>query len=363
MKRIRYYISGHGLGHASRSCQVIQTLCLRHPSISVSVVSDAHPWFFKRVLGASVPVRYKRLDVGVLQQDCLVMREEETLQACRSQLSRQDPLVAEEARCLRQDGIDLVVADIPSLPFVAAARAGVPSVGLSNFSWDWIYEGMLEKHRGYGDVIAALRQNYACADRMLRLPFHGELSAFAAIEELPLVARVGTRDPQQVRRKLGVPEGARLGLVSFGGVGLKGCDFSALAALKGWLFVAESEVPSSGPGLRCLSPGQFFYPDLVRAADVVITKPGYGIVSEAIANDTAVLYTSRGDFREQALLIDGLARYARSLFIDVADFRAGRWGDYLETLMRTESPPGGLRMDGDRVAADRLAALTGCGHV
>ena len=27
------------------------------------------------------------------------------------------------------------------------------------------------------------------------------------------------------------------------------------------------------------------YEDLVRAADVVVTKPGYGIISEAIAND------------------------------------------------------------------------------
>ena len=32
----------------------------------------------------------------------------------------------------------------------------------------------------------------------------------------------------------------------------------------------------------------------MRAADVVVTKPGYGIISECIANDTAILYTSRG---------------------------------------------------------------------
>ena len=33
------------------------------------------------------------------------------------------------------------------------------------------------------------------------------------------------------------------------------------------------------------------YEDLVGAAEAVVTKPGYGIISECIANDAAVLYT------------------------------------------------------------------------
>ena len=35
---------------------------------------------------------------------------------------------------------------------------------------------------------------------------------------------------------------------------------------------------------------------LVGAADAVVSKPGYGIISECIANETAILYTSRGHF-------------------------------------------------------------------
>ena len=65
---------------------------------------------------------------------------------------------------------------------------------------------------------------------------------------------------------------------------------------------------ASMPGYHVLLPGMidesamydrgYRYEDLVRAVDVVVTKPGYGIISECIANDTALLYTSRGDFRE-----------------------------------------------------------------
>ena len=38
-------------------------------------------------------------------------------------------------------------------------------------------------------------------------------------------------------------------------------------------------------------------------SDVVVTKPGYGIISECLANDTALLYTDRGHFIEYDVLV------------------------------------------------------------
>ena len=54
----------------------------------------------------------------------------------------------------------------------------------------------------------------------------------------------------------------------------------------------------------------------MRGADVVVTKPGYGIISEAIANDAALLYTSRGDFVEYNVLVREMSRYLRVEFIE-----------------------------------------------
>ena len=44
-----------------------------------------------------------------------------------------------EAAFLRDERVDLVVADIPPLGLAAARRAGVPGIGVSNFTWDWIF--------------------------------------------------------------------------------------------------------------------------------------------------------------------------------------------------------------------------------
>ncbi|BCR03587.1 arabinose kinase [Desulfuromonas versatilis] len=357
MKKLCYYISGHGLGHASRSCHIINTLRQRHPQLAVEVVSDAHDWFFKGFLDSSVPVRRRTMDLGVLQRDSLVMQEEQTLQRYREFLRCRETLVCEEAKDLRQGGVSLVAADIPATAFAAAAMAGIPGVGISNFTWDWIYQGLAEKFPDYQDVLEALEADYGKASRLLRLPFHGDIPAIDTLEDLPLVARRGTREPREVRMAIDIPEGCRFGLVSFGGFGLQGYDFRPLARLKNWVFVTEGEKNWKADNLRSLPAGMFPYPDLVRAADAVITKPGYGIVSEAIANDTAVLYTSRGDFREQALLVAGMRRYARCRFIDNQALRAGLWGEALEELMRQPWPAETLRSDGHLVAADRLAQL------
>lgn len=360
MLRIRYYITGHGLGHASRACQIINCLRLRHPDCIVEVVSDAHPWFFAGYLDPSVPVRRLSLDIGVLQQDSLVLQAESTLQTCRRFYREQAPaLIATESASLRQERIDLVVADIPPLAFSAAAAAGIPAVGIANFTWEWIYAGLAASQPGYADVLDAVAGHYRQGELLLRLPFSPAATAIPRSEELPLVARRGQREPQEVRRLLGIPEEKRLALISFGGFGLQGYDFAPLAELTDWVFLTEAEQAWQQGTVRSLPMGALPYPELVRAADVVITKPGYGIVAEAIANATAVLYTSRGLFREEPLLVEGLQRYTRSLEISNAALRQGDWGPALEQLLALPQPHATLASNGDLVAADRLAQLAG----
>ena len=46
----------------------------------------------------------------------------------------------------------------------------------------------------------------------------------------------------------------------------------------------------------------------MRAADVVLTKPGYGVIAECLANDAALVYTSRGRFLEYQVLVEALPR-------------------------------------------------------
>ena len=108
--------------------------------------------------------------------------------------------------------------------------------------------------------------------------------------------------------------------------------------------------------LRCftgeaLEQADIRYEDLVSAADVVVSKPGYGIVSECIANQTALLYTSRGVFAENDVLVAGMKPVVRSRFISQDDLRSGQWEPSIRALLAEPEPRERMRTDGASVVA------------
>ena len=149
--------------------------------------------------------------------------------------------------------------------------------------------------------------------------------------------------------------------MSFGGYGIAGLDTAALADLRDYTIATTDSAratPSTAPGLLYISEQKLYasglrYEDLVRAADVVVTKPGYGIISEAIANDTALLYTSRGHFVEYDVLVKEMPRYLRAQFIEQEDLLNGNWALRWKKLLQQPAPPEKPALNGAEVARQR----------
>ena len=99
------------------------------------------------------------------------------------------------------------------------------------------------------------------------------------------------------------------------------------------------------------------YEDLVGACDAVMTKPGYGIVAECIANGTPLIYTSRGRFAEYACLVAGIQAHLTHAFISNDDLLAGRWAAALESVLEAPRRTPSVRIDGAEVAAAVLEAI------
>lgn len=342
---LAFYISGHGFGHASRSIEVINALLDRQPGLRVIIRSEVAPWLVRRTARPGVELLPLQCDTGVVQADSLNLDESATLTQARTFMATFGERVRSEAAWLRQVGATLVVADIPALGPAAAHAAGVPGLALGNFTWDWIYAG----YDGSADLVGLIGDAYRHTTLALRLPMWGGFATMSRVIDLPFVARRSTREPAEVRRLLGLPAGERLALVSFGGYGVAGLDITALRQLAGYRALLPGDVDEAAmddQGLR--------YEDLVRAVDVVVSKPGYGIVSECLANDTALLYTSRGHFVEYDVLVAAMPRFLRAAFIDQADLFAGRWGPHLDRLLAQPAPPEQPATNGAEVAAGLL---------
>ena len=72
---------------------------------------------------------------------------------------------------------------------------------------------------------------------------------------------------------------------------------------------------------------------------MVVTKPGYGIISECLANDTALLYTDRGHFIEYDVLVREMPRYVRCAYLPQAEILRGHWRGALDAVLAAP-PPG-----------------------
>jgi hypothetical protein len=354
------YISGHGFGHAVRDMEVLRALWQRQPDLRVLVRTTVPRWLMDTNLHGPFAHGVSRLDVGAVQADSLSVDVDATLRAYAEIDATKEALIAAEVAAIAPHRPVCILADIPALAFDIARRLGVPGIAMANFSWDWIYADYVRDVPAHAGLAESLRQSYGRATLLLRLPFHGDLSAFPRIRDVPLVARTARLDRQTVCRRLGLPPRDRLVLLSFGGIGV--ALRSSPAAPAGVTFVvtqgADDRTPPPPPcrlvsndTLRAAGVG---HEDLVAACAAVMTKPGYGIVAECIANGTPMIYTSRGRFAEYACLVDGIEKHLPHAFISHGDLFAGRWQLALEAILDQPRRPPAVDTSGAAVAAGIL---------
>jgi L-arabinokinase len=297
--------------------------------VPVAVRTSAPRWLFDLTLTRSVDLATVECDTGVVQIDSLRLDERATIERADAFHATLPERARAEAALLREHDARLVVSDAPALGCAAAAAAGIPAVVCSNFTWDWIYAG----YDPNADVVRRIGEAYAKAHTAWRLPIYGGFETFANIVDVPLIARHAQHARDGVRSRLDLPLDKPLALVSFGGYGVRDFNLGALDCLDDVgvvITTGAAETPETVPGVACVDVARIYemglrYEDLVAAVDVVVTKPGYGIVSECIANETAMLYTSRGRFVEYDVMVREMPRYLRCRYLPQDDLLAGRW--------------------------------------
>jgi L-arabinokinase len=361
-----FYISGHGFGHASRQIEIINALGALAPGLDIVVRTSAPRWLFDRTARVPVTLLAGECDTGVEQIDSLRLNERATIERAAAFHRTLEERSRQERALLAARDARLVVSDAPALGCAAAAAAGLPSVVVTNFTWDWIYQGYPEELASAPDLVPTIQAAYRRADAAWRLPMHGGFASFETIVDVPFVARHAGNARATVRETLALPRDRMLVLASFGGYGVGGLDVTRLDCLDRYAVVlthrdVSDRLPVSLDRVYQVSEGDLYgagfrYEDLVAACDVVATKPGYGIIAECIANDTAILYTSRGRFVEYDVLVSAMPRYLRCGFIDHERLFAGQWADALHAVFSAPPPLETPRTDGAEVVASMISA-------
>jgi len=338
--RIAYFITPHGFGHAARAAAVMVALQKIDPAIQFDIFTQVPRWFFQDSLVRGLRYYHVCTDIGLVQTTSL----REDLSATMRRLDAFFPcdraLVATLAALLRSASCALVLCDIAPLGIVAARAAGVPSVLIENFTWDWIYQGYVQEEARLARHISYLQSIFATAD------YHVQTEPVccpcpADLTSLP-VSRKPQRSTQQTRAQLGIPAQAQAVLLTMGGVSEPYTFLSQLQHYRDTFFVVVGAVDAlERHDNVVLLPHRsaVFPPDLVYACDAVVSKTGYSTLAEAYHAGVPLGYVVRQRFREAPVLASYITAHMHGVAIAEPAFSNGTWLACLPELLALPRQP------------------------
>ncbi|MBI3300177.1 MAG: hypothetical protein HYZ75_18575 [Elusimicrobia bacterium] len=352
-----YYVTDHGYGHATRAAAVAAALERRGARVALRTGVPA--WLFADE-GVAASVTAVDFDAGLVMKDALTVDIPASLLLHETLLARWDRDLETETAALRTLKPDAVISDAGALPLEAARRAGAPAVLAGNFAWDWIMEPWAAVDPRWEAVRRRQAQAYAAAELFLRMPLGGDGPSCRAAEDVPLVTRRPRMGRDAVRALIGVSPAETRPLVAFslGGVPWES-DGMTVHDLDGLLFVAYAARPAGlhAEWIQLPSHARVRHCDILAAADLALTKPGYGTFSELLMSKTPALVVERSDFRECVPLMENMRRLGRVRSLPRAEFEAGRWAEPLRELRAASDPWRELDASGDEAVAGRVLSL------
>jgi hypothetical protein len=310
MRTVLFYVSGHGYGHIVRMAEVMRALRSQQPEWRILARTQAP----KFMVPDDVEHSSAEFESGVVESQVgLVIDEAATVEKLKCLLLRWDSVVDSEAAFVVQNGVDLVVADVPPIAGDIAHAAGVRCFAISNFTWDWIYEPYTREHLG------RLESGYRHMDALLRLPFAQQerVDTFRRVIDAPLIARAsgtGIQKPERSRKRVLLGSRAQVSDAALARAKLEGPEFEFIA-------------PPVGPD----------FPEALASCDLVLAKLGFGIAADCIAGHKPILFPPRPNFREETILQAEVPQHVPAIRIPLDEFYAGAWAPYLRQLMAT--PP------------------------
>jgi hypothetical protein len=357
-RRIAYFVSPHGFGHAARAAAVMQAISDIDASVEFEIFTTVPSWFFQDSVSATFNCHALLTDIGLVQKTAFQADLNKTIGSLNDFLPFPKLLISEVTATIRTLNCVLIICDISPLGIAVGSKAGIPTVLIENFTWDWLYEQYAAADNRFKRHIDYLRSLFQTADYHIQTePFCCCSSADLAT---PPVSRKIKTSADRIRKRLGIPETARMVLITTGGINQRYGFLKALKKMPGVQFV----MPGAGPRMEirqnCVilpHRSDFYHPDLVNASDAVVGKVGYSTLAEVYQAGVPFGYVTRSNFRESEPMAAFIAKKMPGLHLKEPDFSSGRWLAKLPDLLninRVQKPLAGGAEPIGRFIRDRI---------
>ena len=335
MKEIACFITSHGFGHATRTAAVIEALSRQQRFIPRLFASTGESLFhptLKRYI-----YHHRLTDIGFCQKDSFRIDWQKTAAELESLLPYSEATIGELVRMCRN--CCYVLCDISALGIVVAARLGVPSVLIENFTWDWFYAVQQDPDRRLESFGQYLKSIYRLAD------IHIQTQPVCSPRSVDLccapIYRRARSPVVKVRQDL-PGAGRKRVLITMGGLGFSSDFLEEMHALPEYFFLIAGQPQQYQPCENVLMLAQsdsFYHPDLIGGVDIVVFKSGYSTLAECRQAGTASICVQRQGFAESPVLEHYAQKHLGSHILSQDDFVSGRWLRTLPQLILQAPAP------------------------
>jgi len=298
-------------------------------------------------------------DVGCVHAGPLTIDVPATWAAHQQFHASWDERLATEVAAMQQAQPGLVLSDTSYLALAAGTNAGLTTVAMASLTWDEV----LNLYRSPGDplqeeLLTNIRHSYTQADLALRIAPGLPMPAFRKILDVGPIAAPAPSQRDVLRTMLGLTTQEHLVLVGFGGIPLQSLPWEQMNAMSRFRFIVPGPVESRYSRIVALRDLPFRFNTVLGSVDVVMSKPGYGIVVECVTSRIPLVYVRRYNFADEPPLVNYITRYGRGVQLALDDFQNGTWRSALEQALALplcdKCPP---TPTGAVEAARRLAPL------
>jgi len=331
MVNICFYISDHGYGHASRSIAVIRKILSKLNDVNIFVKTFWPFDFVKESLPQkNVEVLRNKNDIGVaLKKNSINIDKEKTKKILNKWVDSWDNYIQKEDKFCKTNNINLILSDIAPQPFIVADKLNIPSIAISNFTWHYIYYNI------FGEIPTTekIKEAYKLANRALVLPFNEKMDIFKRKKEISLVSREITTNKHEMRKRHSVED---KGMIVYIGIGMSSNPsyFKNIKKLNmpNLRFLFSSNVRPLFNNIINIPVKETEMQNYIAMCDLVISRTGYGIVSEAIKGKVPMILFKRKGFKEDELTKNKVEELGIGKYISEKSFLEGSWTKRIDEM-------------------------------
>lgn len=331
-RRIAFFISPHGFGHAARAASVMEALAEIESSLQFDIFTTVPDWFFADSNSFAFQCHCLETDIGLVQKTPFQEDLPATVQKLKKFLPFNQSRIAAVAEKIRNLKCQMVVCDIAPMGIRVAKEAGVPSVLIENFTWDWIYQGYEEE--GFNEFDAYLKSIFAEAT------CHIQTQPICQPKSVDFTADPASRkiksSSRRIRQRLGLSDSCKVVMITAGGVPKSYGFIDKLKTRTDIHFIipGASESENIQNNLILLPENSnYYHPDLINAADAIIGKIGYGTIAEIYHAGVPFGYSARTHYRESKPLVNFVENHMSGFAIGESEFQNGDWIHRLQDLL------------------------------